>query len=110
MSEPLISPDANERIGAYLASTPFGLRRPRVVPLTGDASDRRYFRVFLEGDDSIVLALHTGPIAFDTMPFSIGISSGNPSLSSIPLMRGVAKIRMRSSSSETKNCDEPGSP
>ena len=70
MSEPLISPDANERIGAYLASTPFGLRRPRVVPLTGDASDRRYFRVFLEGDDSLVLALHTGPIAFDTMPFA----------------------------------------
>ena len=70
MSESSISPDISQRIDAYLASTSFGRRRPRVVPLTGDASDRRYFRVCLDGDDSIVLALHTGAIAFDTMPFA----------------------------------------
>ena len=36
-----------------------------VVPLTGDASDRRYFRALLRGEPPIVLALHQGPIDFD---------------------------------------------
>ena len=40
-----------------------------VVPLTGDASDRRYFRVLLKDAKPIVLALHNGAIDFDTMPF-----------------------------------------
>jgi len=40
-----------------------------VMPLTGDASDRRYFRVLMKGEKPIVLALHQGPIAFATMPF-----------------------------------------
>lgn len=40
-----------------------------VMPLTGDASDRRYFRVLMKGDKPIVLALHQGPIEFATMPF-----------------------------------------
>jgi aminoglycoside/choline kinase family phosphotransferase len=39
------------------------------VPLTGDASDRRYVRVLLQGGDSFVLALHAGPIDIDRMPF-----------------------------------------
>ena len=43
---------------------------PRVVPLTGDASDRRYFRVILADGESIVLALHAGPIDFATLPFA----------------------------------------
>ena len=41
----------------------------KVLPLTGDASDRRYFRVLLRGQPSQVLALHTGPIEFETLPF-----------------------------------------
>ena len=41
----------------------------RCVPLTGDASDRRYFRVLLKDATPIVLALHPGPIDFATMPF-----------------------------------------
>src|SRR5262249_24131218 len=46
-------------------------RAPRVVPLTGDASDRRYFRIlFGDGGESIVLALHAGPIDFATLPFA----------------------------------------
>jgi aminoglycoside/choline kinase family phosphotransferase len=45
-------------------------RSPRVVPLTGDASDRRYFRVLLSNGDSVVLALHSGPIEFSTLPFA----------------------------------------
>ena len=40
-----------------------------VVPLTGDASDRRYFRVLLKDAQPIVLAMHAGPIDFDAMPF-----------------------------------------
>jgi N-acetylmuramate 1-kinase len=42
-----------------------------VVPLTGDASDRRYFRVIRpDGEPSIVLALHAGPIHFASLPFA----------------------------------------
>ena len=41
----------------------------RVVPLTGDASDRSYFRVAPVGGPSVVLALHAGPIEFATLPF-----------------------------------------
>ena len=41
----------------------------KVLPLTGDASDRRYFRVLLREGESIVLALHAGAIDFETLPF-----------------------------------------
>ncbi len=41
----------------------------RVVPLTGDASTRRYFRVIPAAGPSVVLALHDGPIEFATLPF-----------------------------------------
>jgi aminoglycoside/choline kinase family phosphotransferase len=40
--------DLRERIDAYLQSSGLVARNPRVVPLTGDASDRRYFRILLE--------------------------------------------------------------
>ena len=40
-----------------------------VLPLTGDASDRRYFRVLRKKAKPVVLALHAGPIDFDAMPF-----------------------------------------
>ena len=67
------------RVDAYLRDAGLIARGPKVVPLTGDASDRRYFRVFLPDAaeapiapeaKSIVLALHTGPIDFDTLPFA----------------------------------------
>jgi hypothetical protein len=58
----------DERIRRFLAD--IGLARNRkVLPLTGDASDRRYFRVLLKNEPSQVLALHTGPIEFDHLPF-----------------------------------------
>ena len=41
-----------------------GLSGARVVPLTGDASDRRYFRIHVPDDGSQVLAVHPGPIDF----------------------------------------------
>lgn len=57
------------RISQYVDQLGLSPRVVKVVPLTGDASDRRYFRVLTGGDPSIVLALHTGPITFATMPF-----------------------------------------
>ncbi len=39
------------------------------MPLTGDASDRRYYRVLLKDARPIVLALHAGPIDYASMPF-----------------------------------------
>jgi aminoglycoside/choline kinase family phosphotransferase len=44
--------------------------KPRVVPLTGDASDRKYFRIIPADGPSLVLALHAGPIEFATLPFA----------------------------------------
>ena len=44
-------------------------RSPRVVPLTGDASDRRYFRVLLPDAPSIVLALYSAPFDVRSLPF-----------------------------------------
>jgi aminoglycoside/choline kinase family phosphotransferase len=40
----------------------------RVVPLTGDASDRRYFRV-IGGGEPMVLAVYAGPFEAATLPF-----------------------------------------
>src|SRR5689334_11503761 len=59
-----------ERIDRYLHESGLASRRPRVLPLTGDASDRRYYRVLLDDGTSIVLALHAGPIDFQTLPFA----------------------------------------
>jgi aminoglycoside/choline kinase family phosphotransferase len=57
------------RISQYLDETGLAPRATQVVPLTGDASDRRYFRVLLKGEPSIVLALHGGAIEYSTMAF-----------------------------------------
>lgn len=57
------------RINQYLDELQLRSRATKVLPLTGDASDRRYFRVLLNDGDSIVLALHAGPIDFEAMPF-----------------------------------------
>jgi aminoglycoside/choline kinase family phosphotransferase len=59
-----------DKIDQYL--TEAGLAGPavRVVPLTGDASDRRYFRVISADGPSTVLALHTDAIDFASMPFA----------------------------------------
>jgi aminoglycoside/choline kinase family phosphotransferase len=57
------------RITAYLDQQGLASDVQGVVPLAGDASDRRYFRVWLKGGRSCVLALHAGPIDVDTLPF-----------------------------------------
>jgi len=57
------------RLEQFLAEHHLTDRTVTVVPLTGDASDRRYFRLLLKDSKSIVLALHAGPIDFHAMPF-----------------------------------------
>ena len=59
--------DFSARIEQYLASHGLAPRVLQVLPLTGDASDRRYFRVLLKDDGSIVLALHAASIDFEGM-------------------------------------------
>ena len=60
--------DIRARIDRFL--TDRGLTGARVMGLTGDASDRRYFRVILGDDDGTqVLSVHPGPIDFASMPF-----------------------------------------
>src|SRR5258705_3453473 len=61
--------DVRDRIDRYLASTGLTTRVVKVVPLTGDASDRRYFRVLLRDEPAQVLAVHPGPIDFAALPF-----------------------------------------
>jgi N-acetylmuramate 1-kinase len=62
--------EPRERIDAYLERNGLRARAPRVVPLTGDASDRRYFRVLVPGEASIVLSLYAAPFDFETLSFA----------------------------------------
>jgi N-acetylmuramate 1-kinase len=41
----------------------------RVVPLTGDASTRQYFRILRSDNPSVVLAVYDEPFVFDELPF-----------------------------------------
>lgn len=59
-----------ERIDRYLRESGLTERNARVMPLTGDASDRRYFRVLPADGPSIVLAVHAGAIDFASLPFA----------------------------------------
>jgi len=61
--------DARTRIDQFLADTRLNRHNAKVVPLTGDASDRRYFRVLFPDASSQVLAVYPGPIAFGALPF-----------------------------------------
>jgi N-acetylmuramate 1-kinase len=58
-----------ERIEGYLLRSGLVSRSPRIVPLTGDASDRRYFRVFISESPSIVLSLYANPFTFEDLSF-----------------------------------------
>ena len=46
-----------------------GVADPRVVALTGDASDRRYYRVIPRHQEPFVLAAYSGPFDTATLPF-----------------------------------------
>jgi N-acetylmuramate 1-kinase len=58
------------RIHQYLTEAGLASGNPRVVPLTGDASDRRYFRVLMRDGPSQVLAVHPQAIEFARLPFA----------------------------------------
>ncbi len=61
--------DVRAQIDQFLADRGLAQRGASVVALTGDASDRRYFRVLVPHDATQVLAVHPGPIAFEQLPF-----------------------------------------
>jgi hypothetical protein len=60
-------PQIPDAVSAYLDR--HGIDALRVVPLTGDASDRRYVRVLPRDGDSFVLAIHAAPFDYASMPF-----------------------------------------
>src|SRR4051794_19728127 len=59
----------NDPIEGYLERSGLGAANPRIVPLTPDASDRRYFRILLPDSASIVLSLYSAPFDVRTLPF-----------------------------------------
>jgi aminoglycoside/choline kinase family phosphotransferase len=61
--------EAREKIEGYLQRSDLATQSPRAVPLTGDASDRRYFRVLTADSPSIVLSLYAAPFEYETLPF-----------------------------------------
>ena len=62
--------ELRDRIDQYLRESGLAGKGAKVVPLTGDASDRRYFRILPPDGPSVVLALYAGPIEFATLPFA----------------------------------------
>ena len=60
----------SDRIERFLHESRVTDPGARVVPLTGDASDRKYFRIIPVDGPPLVLALHAGPIDFATLPFA----------------------------------------
>lgn len=58
-----------ERIEAYLDKSGLASKKPRVVTLTGDASDRRYYRVLVPEGPSIVLSLYSSAFSFEKLSF-----------------------------------------
>lgn len=61
--------NAQTRLQQYLAEKQLASSVTKVLPLTGDASDRRYYRVLRTDGDSFVLALHAGAIDYEALPF-----------------------------------------
>jgi len=61
--------DTRERIQGYLDRKGLSGAKPRVVPLTPDASDRRYFRILLPDSPSIVLSLYSAAFDVTQLPF-----------------------------------------
>jgi aminoglycoside/choline kinase family phosphotransferase len=61
--------ETRDRIQGYLDRTGLAARKPRIVPLTPDASDRRYFRILIPESSSIVLSLYSAAFDVKTLPF-----------------------------------------
>jgi aminoglycoside/choline kinase family phosphotransferase len=63
------SSEQRERIDVYLGRSGMAVQNPRVVPLTGDASDRRYYRILGPETPPIVLALYATAFDINSMSF-----------------------------------------
>src|SRR5262245_24694627 len=64
------STDVRTRIDLFLSQTGQADQVTTVVPLTGDASDRKYFRVLMRNAPTQVLAVHPQAIDFERLPFA----------------------------------------
>jgi N-acetylmuramate 1-kinase len=64
-----VTDNARARIDQYLEEKQLTALVTKVLSLTGDASDRRYYRVLMRDGHSIVLALHAGAIDYEQLPF-----------------------------------------
>jgi hypothetical protein len=60
----------HSRIEEFVAETGVAAQGATVVPLTGDASDRRYVRLISRGGLSQVLAVYPGAFDFYQLPFA----------------------------------------
>ena len=61
--------DTRARIDECLHRARLAGPQVRVVPLTGDASTRQYFRILRPDNPSVVLAVYDAPFTFDELPF-----------------------------------------
>jgi len=61
--------DTRARIEECLQRARLAGPQVRVVPLTGDASTRQYFRILRPDNPSVVLAVYDAPFVFDELPF-----------------------------------------
>ena len=59
--------DVPQQIQEYLTRN--NVNTTRIMPLTGDASDRRYYRILSQDAAPFVLGLNAQPFDFDTLPF-----------------------------------------
>jgi aminoglycoside/choline kinase family phosphotransferase len=64
------STDVRTRIDEFLSQAGVADQVTTVVPLTGDASDRKYFRVLMRHAPTQVLAVHPQAIDFERLPFA----------------------------------------
>jgi aminoglycoside/choline kinase family phosphotransferase len=62
-------PDAKDRVARYLEALGTAGRGARVVGLTGDASDRKYYRILPRKGEPFVLAVHASAIDAESLPF-----------------------------------------
>src|SRR5262245_58813727 len=61
--------DTRARIDECLQRSKLSGPHVRVVPLTGDASTRQYFRILRPDNPAVVLAVSDEPFTFDELPF-----------------------------------------
>ena len=64
-------PDWHERVRQFLDQSDLAAASDDFVPLTGDASNRRYVRVFPKAINSFVLAVYEQRFEYEKLPFAI---------------------------------------